>query len=110
MIEKTLREIARAVFLEFRSHREVGKIEVKQGLDIVTEADHRLQNRIVEIIKSRHPRHAILAEEGEQQGTGEHLWVIDPIDGTINFAAGNPCPSHTFSGERLFTAASSCRP
>ncbi len=90
MITKTLREISEAVLEEFSRDKTAGETETKQGLDIVTEADYRIQRCIVDIIKRRHPEHGVLAEESADQQTGEHLWVIDPIDGTINFAAGSP--------------------
>jgi myo-inositol-1(or 4)-monophosphatase len=90
MIEDTIHAISDAVFEEFARDESAGKTETKQGLDIVTAADYRIQHRIVEVIKNRHPDHGVFAEEGEGRGTGEHLWVIDPIDGTVNFAGGSP--------------------
>lgn len=55
--------------------------------DLVTDADVASERRIVEVIRSAFPDHAILGEE-ENAGdvTAEHLWVIDPLDGTTNFA------------------------
>jgi len=90
MIKKTLHDISKAVLDEFSRDKTAGEMETKQGLDIVTEADYRIQRCIVDIIKRRHPDHGVLAEESADRQTGEYLWVIDPIDGTINFAAGSP--------------------
>ena len=55
--------------------------------DLVTDADLAAERRIAEVIRSAFPDHAILGEE-ENAGdvTAEHLWVIDPLDGTTNFA------------------------
>lgn len=55
--------------------------------DFVTDADVASERRIAEVIRSAFPDHAILGEE-ENAGdvNSEHLWVIDPLDGTTNFA------------------------
>ncbi len=62
----------------------------KGEMDLVTEADLASQRLIVEAIRERYPHHAILAEEGlEVEGT-EFIWLIDPLDGTINYFHGYP--------------------
>ncbi len=59
--------------------------------DLVTEADKRSEAIIVETITRRFPEHRILAEEGTGTGgTGEYRWIIDPLDGTTNFAHSYP--------------------
>lgn len=59
--------------------------------DIVTSADKECESCIISFIKSRYPDHAILSEEsGEDIGSSECRWVIDPIDGTSNFFSGIP--------------------
>ena len=59
--------------------------------DLVTEADKRSEAIIVEAITRRYPDHRILAEEGTGTGgTGEYRWIIDPLDGTTNFAHKYP--------------------
>ena len=59
--------------------------------DLVTEADHASEKAIIETIQKNHPDHFILSEEtGEIKTTSEYKWIIDPIDGTINFAKGIP--------------------
>ena len=70
-----------------------GKIgyELKSKANLVTKADIEAQKRIIKIISAAFPAHAFLAEE-EQKGVktqGRFKWVIDPIDGTTNYA-------HTF--------------
>jgi myo-inositol-1(or 4)-monophosphatase len=75
------------------------QIDYKSARDVVTEADHLSEALIVEAIQERFPTDAILAEE-----TGEHravageaptsgrgrVWIVDPLDGTVNYANGIP--------------------
>ena len=60
----------------------------KKGLvDLVTEADVASEEKIIKIIRKSFPDHSILAEEsGLEQGDADHQWIIDPLDGTVNFA------------------------
>lgn len=65
---------------------------VKKGrIDLVTEADTEAEQAIVNIIRACFPSHTILTEEsGNHPGDRENLWIIDPLDGTTNFAHGVP--------------------
>lgn len=66
-------------------------IEKKSELDLVTVADKAAEKRIVEQITARFPDDTILAEEGGgRQGTSSFRWIVDPLDGTTNFAHGLP--------------------
>lgn len=66
--------------------------EKNTPVDLVTEMDVRSEQLIVEAIRNRFPKHDILAEEGGRSpGSGSVRWVIDPIDGTTNYAHGYPC-------------------
>jgi myo-inositol-1(or 4)-monophosphatase len=72
------------------------KITNKGDIDLVTEADLASEDLIIERIRSYYPQHAILAEEsGETMLVGgkrsEWKWIIDPLDGTTNYAHGYPC-------------------
>lgn len=70
------------------------EIKNKGDIDLVTESDLAAEKLIVERIKSYYPRHAILAEEsgvGGNEGANEWKWIIDPLDGTTNYAHGYPC-------------------
>ena len=61
----------------------------KADHDILTEADTQSEEAILGLIKKYFPDHAVLAEEsGADQKISEYLWVVDPLDGTINFANG----------------------
>jgi myo-inositol-1(or 4)-monophosphatase len=64
----------------------------KEGINnLVTEADYASEKAIMEIIKKDFPDHFILSEEaGEIKMDSEYKWIIDPIDGTVNFANGIP--------------------
>ncbi len=68
------------------------KIEYKSNeSNLVTEVDKASEKLITDYIKKNFPSHAILAEEGgESGGDAEYRWVVDPIDGTTNFAHGLP--------------------
>ncbi len=75
------------------------QIDYKSARDVVTEADHLSEALILDAIRARYPADAILAEE-----TGEHrakageaptsgrgrVWIVDPLDGTVNYANGLP--------------------
>jgi myo-inositol-1(or 4)-monophosphatase len=67
----------------------IGKVEKKGVVDLVTEADTASEAAVIEVIRSVFPGHAVLAEEsGSSGGGGDECWVIDPLDGTTNFAHG----------------------
>ncbi|WP_018616074.1 inositol monophosphatase family protein [Segetibacter koreensis] len=59
--------------------------------DLVTQADHESEQAIFEVIRREFPEHYILSEEsGEFKMDSNIKWIIDPIDGTVNFANGIP--------------------
>jgi myo-inositol-1(or 4)-monophosphatase len=68
------------------------EISNKEGVNnLVTEADHAAEKAIFEIIQKQYPDHFILSEEtGEIPTHSEYKWIIDPLDGTVNFAHGIP--------------------
>lgn len=66
-------------------------INLKGAKNLVTEVDLASEKLITDILLASYPGHGILAEEGEYpQGDGQHIWVIDPLDGTTNYAHGYP--------------------
>lgn len=71
------------------------KVSKKGDINLVTEADLASEKLIIERIKSYHPQHSILAEESGEAviigGSNKWKWIIDPLDGTTNFAHGYPC-------------------
>jgi myo-inositol-1(or 4)-monophosphatase len=85
-----------------RAARAAGRIHLKRlsrininrksnSIDLVTEADRESEAAIIEMVQRAFPTHAILAEEsGASALTSDHRWIIDPLDGTTNFAHGFP--------------------
>ena len=67
-------------------------ISNKEGVNnLVTEADHAAEKAIIDVIQHSFPEHFILSEEvGEIKSPSDYKWIIDPIDGTVNFANGIP--------------------
>ncbi len=85
-IAKEAGEIAREGF------RKNMIVETKGSLtNLVTEYDKKSEETIINFIRKEFPSHSILAEEsGTQEFSSEYIWVIDPIDGTTNYAHGLP--------------------
>jgi len=86
-------EAARAAGALLRRH--LGgrrRVQIKGApSDVVTEMDRRAEALIVGRLRARFPDHAILAEErGVVAGAGRHRWIVDPLDGTTNYARGLP--------------------
>ncbi len=74
------------------------QITNKGSIDLVTEADVAAEELIIDRIRSHYPRHSILAEESGASdgitsiaGESEWKWIVDPLDGTTNYAHGYPC-------------------
>ncbi|MFV0337101.1 MAG: inositol monophosphatase family protein [Chthoniobacterales bacterium] len=66
-------------------------VDVTEAHDIKIELDRRTQRLIEGHILEKHPEHAIYGEEGiSGNQEGEYQWIIDPIDGTVNFFYGIP--------------------
>jgi len=69
----------------------VKEIEYKAKNSLVTEVDNLSEELIIKIIKSSFPSHDIFAEEsGRDKRTSSHVWIIDPLDGTTNYAHTYP--------------------
>lgn len=67
-------------------------ISNKEGINnLVTEADHAADKAILEVIQQAYPEHGVVSEESsEKVSESEYKWIIDPIDGTVNFANNIP--------------------
>lgn len=93
MLKSTLIEALMAGAAEIQRYfNNEFKVSNKEGVNnLVTEADHASEKAIFGVIKSAYPGHYILSEEaGEIVQESEYKWIIDPIDGTVNFAHGIP--------------------
>jgi myo-inositol-1(or 4)-monophosphatase len=88
----------RAGALLIDSYERLEQVDYKSKRDVVTNADYASERLVIDAIKARYPGDAILAEEsGEHAGVlrddGSHngrTWVVDPLDGTVNYANGIP--------------------
>jgi myo-inositol-1(or 4)-monophosphatase len=71
---------------------QVTEFQLKSShMDLVTEYDRRSEESIIELLRRECPEHGLLSEEGSShQGEAEYLWIIDPLDGTTNYAHGYP--------------------
>jgi len=91
MLDFVLKIAENAGKISLKHFRRVGKVSFKSKQDILTIADTEVEEFLINEIKHAFPEHGILAEEsGIHKGNSEYLWVIDPIDGTVNYAAGLP--------------------
>ena len=93
MLKQTLLKATEAAALIIKEY--FGKqftISNKEGINnLVTEVDHKSEAAIFEVIRQHYPDHYILSEEaGELVQDSEYKWIIDPIDGTVNYANGIP--------------------
>lgn len=83
--------IRKAGAVLMKGYGNVRHVQQKGVIDLVTEFDKRSEEVIISSILQEFPDHAILAEEsGRNQTISEYQWVIDPLDGTTNFAHGIP--------------------
>lgn len=86
---ETAREAGQILLTEFARPPH---ITYKGEVDLVTEADGRSEQAIVNRLRREFPDHAIVAEEGSgHEADSQYCWYVDPLDGTTNFAHGYPC-------------------
>jgi myo-inositol-1(or 4)-monophosphatase len=93
MLINTLKKAAKEAGLLMKSEFASDfKIHNKEGINnLVTEVDHASEKLIMDIIREDFPDHFILSEEvGEIVMDSAYKWIIDPIDGTVNYANGIP--------------------
>jgi myo-inositol-1(or 4)-monophosphatase len=89
MFKNTLLQALEAAAAEITKYNDIDfKISNKEGVNnLVTEVDHASERIIIDVIKASFPGHQILSEEcGELVQDSQYKWIIDPIDGTVNFA------------------------
>ncbi|HEY4719039.1 MAG TPA: inositol monophosphatase family protein [Candidatus Methylomirabilis sp.] len=67
------------------------QVYYKGRINLVTDVDRRSEESIVTFLHRRFPEYTILSEEGQgHEGKGEARWIVDPLDGTTNYAHGFP--------------------
>jgi myo-inositol-1(or 4)-monophosphatase len=95
-------EAARAAAAELVARQGAGLLATKSSAtDPVTEADHAAERAIRDVLAARRPDDGILGEEGDDvTGTSGRRWVVDPLDGTVNYLYGHPqwCVSVALEG------------
>lgn len=81
-------------------------IRMKGAVDLVTEVDVACEAAVREVLGELMPGSAVLGEEGGATGSGEALWIVDPLDGTTNFAHAVPvfCVSIAYEFEGTMRA------
>jgi len=87
-LEVAERAVVEAGKIAFKNFQGDFKISFKGLRDLVTEIDIECERRIKKIISSEYATHSFLGEEEGQVGSSSNVWIIDPIDGTTNFAHG----------------------
>lgn len=92
---ETLARHAGAILLPYYSSRpgsgQTLQVEHKSLIDLVTDADRASEDYLLGEIRRRFPEHRIVSEEsGTLTGQDRCQWIVDPLDGTINFAHGVP--------------------
>jgi len=89
LIKNAFKEASKILMSNFGEMIE-GKLKENQS-SIVTEMDVAAERKIAHLISQKYPNHSIIGEEKGAIMTGsEYTWIIDPIDGTSNYAAGIP--------------------
>jgi len=87
-LERLARQAGQILYAGYEKKHQV---DYKGVIDIVTEIDHQSEDYLLGEIRRQFPDHRILAEEsGSIDGSQAHLWLIDPLDGTVNYAHGVP--------------------
>jgi myo-inositol-1(or 4)-monophosphatase len=83
-------EAAGAILIEGLERSDMDVVQKSERTSIVTWADVTAQAEIFRIIHAHFPGAPILGEEGDADGTGEFTFIVDPLDGTSNYAHGIP--------------------
>lgn len=90
-LRRTLAAALRAAGREMRKGFLKAKVSYKGRSNPVTEADHAAEQAILDVVLRRFPGHDFLTEERAPRASGsDYVWVVDPIDGTVNYAHGFP--------------------
>jgi myo-inositol-1(or 4)-monophosphatase len=93
-LEAEVRRVG-ALQLEGAASLRAGDVQIKRNAvgerSLVTEYDVESERQFRDFLQREHPGHSFLGEEGgNERRDPDHYWIVDPIDGTTNFAAGIP--------------------
>jgi len=78
------------LLMKYRDRVDAIPVERKARGDYTSEIDHACEATIRNDLQRRYPDHAIVGEEDGKSGDSDHVWLIDPIDGTSNYLRGIP--------------------
>ncbi|MFL5378814.1 MAG: inositol monophosphatase family protein [Myxococcales bacterium] len=84
------------------------EISLKGRIDLVTDADRASEELILALLRERAPGSAILAEESGESGRGDLRFIVDPLDGTTNYAHGLPIFACTVGAEEKGVLVAGC--
>lgn len=77
--------------IQMERYERLEQVDHKGPRDVVTEVDHLCEALVIDRVRARYPADGFLAEEsGRSTDEASRLWVVDPLDGTINYANGIP--------------------
>lgn len=101
-VRKSAIEAARAGGVVLMKYFGTGvKVHRKGAINLVTEADLRSEKRVTDILRNYYPEHQILSEETTYPSSASpYKWIIDPLDGTTNYAHNYPCFSVSIGFEK----------
>jgi len=91
MLTNAVKAARRAGTIINRASQDVGTIKVhsKNYNDFVSEVDHAAERAIIQTLQEAYPDHGFIGEEsGDDRTDAEHVWIVDPLDGTTNFLHG----------------------
>jgi myo-inositol-1(or 4)-monophosphatase len=94
-------EAAGQIALDYFDKKHEVEYKNEMNNDFVTEVDKKAEKCIIDMVKSKYPDHSFLAEESGGSGKkSNYTWIIDPLDGTVNYAHGVPVYSVSVGVEK----------
>ena len=88
-LDVAIKAVIRASEIIAESYGNFKQLDFKSDIDVVTEVDFKCEEAITKILRKETPDYGIIAEEGTSF-PGEKVWIVDPLDGTINFSHSFP--------------------
>ena len=92
MLQTAIRAAKKAAVISRKYYRKIKRVKYKDHVtNLVTKVDYLSEKTIVKEILKKYPSHGIITEEVEsRESDSEFRWIIDPLDGTVNYAHGFP--------------------
>jgi len=89
-------------------HDRPRELHFKGRIDLVTDADRASEEAVLRVLRERMPGVRVLAEESGESGTGDDCFIVDPLDGTTNYAHGLPLFSCTVAAQEAGAVVAGC--